>query len=88
MVIYQSLQANKKTDPLTFRLHLIRLVEKLRLGVCSPVYRHPSIEPFPNRLTAHHFLERIPTTRRESKSEMACGVLTTRQDEGINLLVP
>jgi hypothetical protein len=40
ILIYRSLEANKETDPLTFRL-----IEKHGLGVPHSVYRCPSVEP-------------------------------------------
>jgi hypothetical protein len=67
VVIYQLLLANKKADPLTFRIHLIKGFRvKHRSLVSHPVYGLPIAELPPKQLECH-FLYRIPATGKKSR---------------------
>lgn len=74
-IIYNASNSVKALDHLSFRLQLIReLLDTHGKQTDVPRSGRPSKTPIPDRLTARHFIERIPPTEKKAKPTRRCVV--------------
>jgi hypothetical protein len=75
LIIYNANKDRKPLDHLSFRLQLIKeILETHGKTLESPRQGRPSKLPTPDRLTARHFIERIPPTDKKAKPTKRCPV--------------
>lgn len=78
-IMFKSNRPNQKSDHLTFRLDLIKMLfETYGPEVPRPVFGRPSIEPKPARLTERHFIYLIPPTGNKVNAQKRCCVCAKR----------
>ena len=82
LIIYNTSE-NKKMDHLNFRIQLVKeLLETHGRAVETRQVGRPSKTPMPERITAHHFIERIPSTEKKAKPYKRCIVCCKSTKKG------
>jgi hypothetical protein len=78
-IVHRANKDTKTLDQFSFRLQLIKeILETHSKTTESPRQGRPSKTPLPYRLTARHFIERIPRKEKNAKPRKRCAVCCTK----------